>query len=307
MPELPEVEVVRRGLVAALTGRTIGSLELIGQHGPRAVRRHVAGPADFVAAVTGRTVADVRRRGKYLWFALDDGDAVLAHLGMSGQFRVLQASTGHRQPLHPHTRIRFHLLGEGVGMDSHRDTDTETLVDFLDQRTFGGLSFVPDGAELPASISHIARDVLDSQFDRPRVVKAISAKHSAIKRVLLDQSVISGIGNIYADEALWAARVHGACPADSLSTGIVGSLIDAATDVMCAALDQGGTSFDALYVNVNGESGYFERSLNAYGRAGMPCGRCGAPIGREKFMNRSSFFCPRCQPSPSFVGAERQV
>jgi formamidopyrimidine-DNA glycosylase len=293
MPELPEVEVVRRGLAAALVGRTIAAVELVGRHGPRAVRRHVAGPQDFVAALTGRTVVDVRRRGKYLWWALDDGDAVLAHLGMSGQFRVLSGDGA--APVHPHTRIR--LLMSVSSADPR--APLSTVVDFLDQRTFGGLALIPGGAELPAPISHIARDVLDPQSDRALAIRAIRRKSSGIKRVLLDQSVISGIGNIYADEALWQARVHYDRPAATLAARTVGALLDAAGDVMRAALDAGGTSFDALYVNVNGESGYFERSLNAYGRAGEPCPRCGAPIRREKFMNRSSFFCPRCQRPPT--------
>lgn len=295
MPELPEVEVVRRGLAAALTGRVISSVQLFGPHGRRAVRRHTAGPADFVAALSGRTVVAVRRRGKYLWWALDNGDAVLAHLGMSGQFRVLTG--GVAEPAHPHTRIRLRLAGNGAAR--------QTVVDFLDQRTFGGLSLVPGGAELPAPIAHIARDLLDPQFDRAQVIRTIRRKDSGIKRVLLDQSVISGIGNIYADEALWQARVHYDRPASTLAARTVGSLLDAAGDVMRAALDAGGTSFDALYVNVNGQSGYFERSLNAYGRAGEPCPRCGAPIRREKFMNRSSFFCPRCQRPPSAAPGHR--
>lgn len=301
MPELPEVEVVRRGLAAALTGRCIAAVELVGRHGPRAVRRHAAGPADFVAALTGRVVEDVRRRGKYLWWALDDGDAVLAHLGMSGQFRVLTA--GHDQPQHPHLRIRLHLAEAPAGPEPHPDT----VVDFLDQRTFGGLCLVAGGAELPAPIAHIARDLLDPEFDRTLAVRTIRRRESGIKRVLLDQSVISGIGNIYADEALWQARVHYDRPAAGLSARTVGSLLDAAGDVMRAALEAGGTSFDALYVNVNGQSGYFDRSLNAYGQAGKPCPRCGAPIRRERFMNRSSFLCPRCQPLLSASGRGRRA
>jgi formamidopyrimidine-DNA glycosylase len=301
MPELPEVEVVRRGLAAALTGRTIAAVELVGVHGPRAVRRHLAGPADFVAALTGRTVVDVRRRGKYLWWALDDEDAVLAHLGMSGQFRVLDTAL----PAHPHTRIRL-LLADTPGASGDVLAEAQpgpTVVDFLDQRTFGGLSLVRGGAELPDPIAHIARDPLDPQFDRAQVIGAIRRKDSGIKRILLDQSVVSGIGNIYADEALWRARVHYDRAGAALSARTVGSVLDAAADVMRAALDAGGTSFDALYVNVNGESGYFDRSLNAYGQAGEPCPRCGGPIRREKFMNRSSYFCPRCQRLSTAPGA----
>ncbi len=316
VPELPEVEIVRRGLAAALIGHTVVSVDIIGALGPRSVRRHLAGPADFAAAVAGHIVIDVRRRGKYLWWVLDGGDAVLAHLGMSGQFRVHDVGcaddgASHHAPggtrdvaLGPHTRLRLWLAGSAGGAagaggtESTGGTDLTAagrIVDFVDQRTFGGLMFVPGGADLPAPIAHIARDPLDPAFDRTRTVAAIRRKHSGIKRVLLDQTVVSGIGNIYADEALWTARLRYDRPADSLSARAAGAVIDATIAVMRSALEAGGTSFDALYVNVNGESGYFDRSLNAYGRAGAPCRRCGTPIRRVPFMNRSSFFCPRCQ------------
>lgn len=285
---------MRRGLAAALTGRTITAVQVIGPHGPRALRRHQTGPADFAAAVTGRAVTAIRRRGKYLWWALDSGDAVVAHLGMSGQFRVDSAAASqiYDGPHHPHTRLIFRL-------------QDGSAIAFLDQRTFGGLLVDPGGAELPATIAHIARDLLDPAFDRERVVRTVRGRHSAIKRVLLDQTVVSGIGNIYADEALWAARLHYDRLADDLSARAVGAVIDAAAEVMTAALAVGGTSFDALYVNVNGQSGYFERSLNAYGREGEPCPRCGAPIRREPFMNRSSYFCARCQRRSALPGNRR--
>ncbi len=283
MPELPEVEVVRRGLTDAIVGRTIASVELLGVHGPRAVRRHPGGPADFVAAVSGHTVLEIRRRGKYLWWALDGGDAVLAHLGMSGQFRLTGPGGPGAGRIHPHLRIRTTFRDAGPALD------------FLDQRTFGGLQFVPGGAALPAPIAHIARDPLDPLFDQPAAVRIIRAKRTTIKRALLDQSVVSGIGNIYADEALFAAAVHYDRATSSLAARTVHRVLTAAGDVMRRALAEGGTSFDALYVNVNGESGYFERSLQVYGRAGEPCPRCGTPIRREAFMNRSSFRCPRCQ------------
>ena len=294
MPELPEVEVVRRGLEAALVGRTICSVEVIGSLGLRSVRRHLAGPADFAAVLAGRTVLEVRRRGKYLWWVLDGGDAVLAHLGMSGQFRVTTGAegagasevSGGDASRHPHLRIRFRLAGGTAS------------VDFLDQRTFGGLSFVPGGAALPAPIAHIARDLLDPDLDRDALVRAIRAKRTTIKRALLDQSAVSGIGNIYADEALWAARVHFERATSSLAPRTVRAVLDAAEAVMRRSLAAGGTTFDALYVNVNGESGYFERSLDVYGREGLPCRRCGAAIRRAPFMNRSSHFCPRCQRLP---------
>ena len=282
MPELPEVEVVRRGLAELITGRRIDAVRVL--H-PRPVRRHLPGPDAFAATLSGRTFDVPRRRGKYLWLPLTDGDAVLAHLGMSGQFR-LDASDA---PLQRHARVVFDLEPAGSPADQLR---------FVDQRMFGGLSLSEGGAEPPAEVAHIARDLFDPEHDRAATVAAIIRKRSAIKRVLLDQTVVSGIGNIYADEALWTAGLHGRTPASSLSADEADALLDAARDVMAAALAVGGTSFDALYVNVNGESGYFDRSLHAYGREGRPCDRCGTPIRREHFMNRSSFFCPRCQSAP---------
>lgn len=275
MPELPEVETVRRGLASALTGRRIADVRVL--H-PRPVRRHLPGPEDFATTLTGRRLDEPRRRGKYLWFPLADGDAVLAHLGMSGQFRVDSPDA----PLQRNTRVTF-------------DLDDGAQVRFVDQRMFGGLSLSAGGAELPPEIAHIGRDLLDPLLDFPALLAKARTRRSGIKRVLLDQSLTSGIGNIYADEALWRAGVHFEHPADALTPRRLRAVFDAARDVMTEALAQGGTSFDALYVNVNGESGYFDRTLQAYGREGEACRRCGTPIKRERFMNRSSFSCPRCQ------------
>jgi formamidopyrimidine-DNA glycosylase len=279
VPELPEVETVRQGLSRWVAGRTIESVEVL--H-PRAVRRHAAGGADFVAALAGRTITDVRRRGKYLWFALDSDDAIVGHLGMSGQMLLVQAQT----PPGAHLRVRFTFRDGGPQLR------------FVDQRTFGGLALSPGGADLPSEIAHIARDPFDSEFDPEAFVAAFRGRRTGVKRALLDQTLISGVGNIYADEALWRARLHGERPASGLTRPAVRTLLGHVTDVMDEALRQGGTSFDALYVNVNGESGYFDRSLNVYGRGGEPCRRCGAVIRREPFMNRSSYSCPRCQPRP---------
>ncbi|NHA69784.1 bifunctional DNA-formamidopyrimidine glycosylase/DNA-(apurinic or apyrimidinic site) lyase [Phycicoccus flavus] len=280
MPELPEVEVVRRGLADHVEGRVIESVQL---RGHRVARRHLAGPDDLAARLTGRRVVAVRRRGKYLWWDLGDDLGLLLHLGMSGQLLVEEAAAPDET--HLHARVRF------AGGDPE--------LRFVDQRTFGGLALSalgPDG--IPATIAHIAPDPFEPAFDAAAAVRRVKAKDSAIKRVLLDQTVVSGIGNIYADEALWRAGVHGERPASALSKPRIAAVLDAATEVMGEALGQGGTSFDALYVNVNGASGYFDRSLAAYGQAGRPCPRCGTPIRREQFMNRSSFSCPRCQPRP---------
>ena len=280
MPELPEVEVVRRGLAVHVTGRTISAVRV---HHPRAVRRHEAGPADLTARLLGTQVTGTGRRGKYLWLTLEDGSAVVVHLGMSGQMLLGEV------PNESHVRIAA-LLDDG------------TTLSFVDQRTFGGWMLADlvtvDGTDVPMPVAHLARDPLDPKFNRDGVVTVLRRKHSEIKRQLLDQTVVSGIGNIYADEALWRAKINGARLASSLTRAKLGELLDAAADVMTGALGQGGTSFDSLYVNVNGESGYFERSLDAYGREGEPCRRCGAVMRREKFMNRSSFYCPKCQPRP---------
>ena len=302
MPELPEVEVVRRGLAAHVTGRTISAVRV---HHPRAVRRHEAGPADLTARLLDARITGTGRRGKYLWLTLDDGDeplgrraegsdeplgrraegsvALVVHLGMSGQMLLGEV------PNTNHLRIAT-LLDDG------------TALSFVDQRTFGGWMLADlvtvDGTDVPMPVAHLARDPLDPKFNRDGVVTVLRRKHSEIKRQLLDQTVVSGIGNIYADEALWRAKVNGARLASSLTRAKLGELLDAAADVMSDALGQGGTSFDSLYVNVNGESGYFDRSLDAYGREGEPCRRCGAVMRREKFMNRSSYYCPKCQPRP---------
>ena len=277
MPELPEVETVRDGLARHVVGRTISSVTVL--H-PRPVRRDHRGPAGFAGALTGRRFEAARRRGKYLWLPLDNGDALLGHLGMSGQ--LLVQDTGH--PDERHLRVRFDL------------GDHELR--FVDQRMFGGLAVSEGGAELPPEIAHIARDPFDPEFDDDLFVRKVRRRTAGIKRLLLDQTLVSGVGNIYADEALWHAQVHGDRPGERLRPVDVRRLLTEARAVMGAALVQGGTSFDALYVNVNGQSGYFDRSLHAYGREGEPCDRCGSPIRRVEFMNRSSYFCPRCQPVP---------
>ena len=321
MPELPEVEVVRRGLERGVVGRTIASVEV---HHPRAVRRHPGGPDDFVAMLVGQTVTAARRRGKYLWLALaprpaaapasatgpssgplptagpgipalpdarpapgsdssaGPGDALLGHLGMSGQLLVVPSASPDQ--VHLRVRIRF--------------TDNGRELRFVDQRTFGGLAVVPDGADLPAPIAHIAPDPLEPEFDDDRFAANLRRRRTGIKRALLDQTLISGVGNIYADEALWAARLHYARPTETLTRPEIRRLLAAIRTVMTAALAAGGTSFDRLYVSTEGVSGLFERSLEAYGRAGLPCSRCGTPIRRDAFMNRSSFTCPTCQPRP---------
>ena len=292
MPELPEVEVVRRGLERHIVGASIDSVDIL--H-PRAIRRHLPGAADLAGQLTGERIASADRRGKYLWLVLEPSTvALVVHLGMSGQMLVQPPEL----PTEKHLRIRARL---DSGLDLR----------FVDQRTFGGWALAPlvdvDGSLVPDSVAHIARDPLDPRFDLAATVKVVRGKHTEIKRALLDQTVVSGIGNIYADEALWRAQIHGNRLTDRVSGPKVRELLTAAREVMREALTQGGTSFDALYVNVNGESGYFDRSLSAYGQEDRPCRRCGTAIRREKFMNRSSFSCPKCQPAPRRSPAKSSV
>lgn len=310
MPELPEVETVRDGLARHVLGRTVRAVEVRRDY---SVRRHEGGPTDLVARLLGRRFEAAVRRGKFLWLLLDEApgrgdDALMAHLGMSGQLLVRGApvapapdvvAVAPDRPDHPHLRVRL-------------DLDDGSALDFVDQRTFGHLSvpdLVPtaDGAPgglgsdrpvVPAPVAHIARDLLDPALDRDALVATVRSRRTELKRALLDQTLVSGVGNIYADEALWRARLHGARPTTTLRRTEVERVLDAAAEVMTEALAQGGTSFDALYVDVNGASGYFDRSLAVYGQEGRPCPRCGTPVRRDAFANRSSYTCPRCQPRP---------
>ncbi|MEU5878097.1 bifunctional DNA-formamidopyrimidine glycosylase/DNA-(apurinic or apyrimidinic site) lyase [Spirillospora sp. NPDC047279] len=295
MPELPEVEVVRRGLESWVTGRTVDAVEVL--H-PRSVRRHEAGAGDFAGRLTGGTVVAPRRRGKYMWLPLtapgEPGDkpveALLAHLGMSGQLLVGEPAREREK----HLRVRLTFTDGGHDLR------------FVDQRTFGHLmvtDLVPDlvgGGDgfVPEPIAHIAADPLEAAFDDEAFFHALRRRRTGVKRALLDQSLISGVGNIYADEALWRAGLHWARPTETLTRAEASRVLAAAREVMEAALRVGGTSFDSLYVDVNGESGYFDRSLDAYGRRDEPCRRCGSAIRRDVFMNRSSYSCPKCQPRP---------
>ncbi|MGP9681007.1 bifunctional DNA-formamidopyrimidine glycosylase/DNA-(apurinic or apyrimidinic site) lyase [Brachybacterium sp. AOP3-A1-3] len=313
MPELPEVEVVRRGLEPRTVGRIIESVEILDA---RIIRRQVGGADRLRGALTGTRLTAVARRGKFLWWRLadedghDTGEALIGHLGMSGQLRLrdpapivaLPVATPSEGPAPDplrHRRLTLHL-------------DDGAAIDLVDQRLFGGLWTSPlaptsDGALagqgspdslLPASAAGIARDLLDPAADLPAIARTIRSRRAGVKSLLLAQDLVSGIGNIYADEALWAARVRFDTPGGQLTQRKVLELLRAAREVMERALEVGGTSFDALYVNVEGRSGYFARSLSAYGRDGEPCQRCGTVLRRALHQGRSSHYCPRCQRSP---------
>ena len=349
MPELPEVETVRAGIADHSLSRPVRAVRVVDA---RSLRRHLPGPAQFEAALTGRALRGAYRRGKYLWLTLSEPDGTLAdealvvHLGMSGQLLVRDepgeasesdsASEAEARAAFDseprHLRVALELGPAGASGTAGAAGDTGTTggeasagqrLLFVDQRIFGGMFLsplvpdvpaavamnevapgeVPERFLVPEAVKHIARDPLDEFFDPAAVRRKFLRTSSGIKKVLLDQSVISGVGNIYADEALWRARLHYAKPARTLSAAQTRDLLEAVTEVLRESLAAGGTSFDALYVNVLGESGYFERSLNAYGRAGEPCHRC-AEAGRtslmvrEPFQNRSSYRCPHCQRTP---------
>lgn len=283
MPELPEVEVVRAGLEPALVGARIDSVNVFD---PRSLKRHDARRGDFVGMLQGSTVLSAERRGKFMWFPLDSGDALVTHLGMSGQ--VLLRDSGAKPDRH--LRIQY-----GITHPEHG----KLLVNFVDQRIFGSMAVdelveQPSGL-VPAQAAHIALDPLDSFFDDEMFITRLRKKSTGVKRALLNQTLISGVGNIYADESLWAAKIHGERSADSLSKAKAQELLWEVRKILNKALAEGGTSFDAQYVNVNGQSGYFAHSLNAYGQQGKPCPRCGTSIRKVSFMNRGSHFCPKCQ------------
>ncbi len=287
MPELPEVEVVRAGLEPAVTGATVSAVRVFDD---RSLRRHGAPAEDFVDRMTGSTFAAPRRRGKFLWVPFSAGDsALVVHLGMSGQVLL-------REPDAAQGRLTR------ISLDITHPDHRPLRVDFVDQRIFGSMaidSLVESGdvaADLvPSRVRHIARDPLDPNFDDARFFAKLATRKTGVKRALLDQNLISGIGNIYADEALWASRIHYDQPTATLSRPRAKTLLAEVRLVLGKALAEGGTSFDAQYLNVNGQSGYFSHSLNAYGRQGLACPRCGRMIVREQFMNRGSHFCPRCQ------------
>lgn len=300
MPELPEVETVRAGLEPAVTGALIHGVDV---REPRSLRRHDERQGSLTGLLEGRRISGAVRRGKFLWFPLSSGLALVAHLGMSGQLLLRSAGSAAARSL----RVRLELEHPQHG---------EFAVDFVDQRIFGWLMVdtlapTPDGmpggfaagaasgAEwermLPVAAAHIARDPLDPAFSDDAFHHALARKRTGIKRALLDQTLVSGVGNIYADEALWAARIHYDQATASFTRVRTRRLLGELRKVLLKALAEGGTSFDSQYVNVNGASGYFAHSLNAYGQQGNPCPRCGRTIVRERFANRSSHFCPRCQ------------
>ena len=282
MPELPEVETVRAGLERYVVGAKISEAQTF--H-PRALK--TTSIATLKSAVGAKIIA-VNRRGKFLWFELDREFALVAHLGMSGQLLVQPITT----PIHPHLRAKLAL---GNGLISSKKSREKIEIRFIDQRTFGWLSIEEQSHGIPKSVAHIAYDPFEQEFDLKTVISDLKRRKSTIKSAILNQEIISGIGNIYADEALWRARLHPEIICEDLTEEEIRKLVLSAKAVMKSAIKAGGTSFDKQYKNVNGESGYFSRSLSVYGREGEPCSRCATLVRRIAFANRSSHFCPRCQ------------
>lgn len=275
MPELPEVETVRRGLSHLVRGFVI---EDVRELHPRVRRGTSLAP---ISSIKGAKIIDIARRGKFLWLVLDRPEVLVAHLGMSGQFLI--GSRG--RPKARHVRAEFDLF---------KGKQKKTLV-FNDQRTFGWLSIEQTEGGVPRSVQHIAKDPFDPEFDISIPLHDFKRRNVKVKSALLNQEIMSGVGNIYADESLWRAKVHPESLTSSLSHKAIRRVIESAIEVMGEAIEQGGTSFDDMYVHVNGQSGFFDRSLSAYGRTGESCPRCGTPITRIIVGQRASHFCPRCQ------------
>jgi len=284
MPELPEVEVVRKGLAKHVKNRKISNAKV---RNNRALRNFEFSTKTFEKTVAGFTINSVERRGKFLWMTLkNSSQAISAHLGMSGQMLMVKKE----EKPSTHARVTFDF------------SDTKRSLHFIDQRTFGWVNLeelveAKDKRLVPQSVLHISPDLFEETFDLDKTISNIKKRKTGIKQALLNQEIVAGIGNIYADEALWLAKTHWADVCENLSEKKINEILISAKEVMAKALEKGGTSFDDLYIDVNGESGYFENELNAYGREGERCYRCDLEMVREAFSNnRSSTICPNCQP-----------
>jgi formamidopyrimidine-DNA glycosylase len=293
MPELPEVETVRSGLAAKILGATINDVKVFEN---RSIRQHDKGKRDFQAQLTGNKILAASRRGKFMWLQLENqnrDDALIIHLGMSGQVLIHKT-----KDVEKHARVVFNLTSK---------QNKEVKMRFVDQRMFGGMFLdslieTEEGDLLPSRVTHIARDLFDPYVDDEKIITEIMRRKAGVKSLLLNQSIVSGVGNIYADEALWQTKLHYLTPGSRLKAAQIRLTLDALREIMRKAIAAGGTSFDEQYVRVNGQSGWFEVELNAYGQEGQPCARCGSEIVREAWANRSSHRCPRCQPARNLGG-----
>lgn len=276
MPELPEVEVIRRDLERDTVGKRIKDVQV---KLPRIIRRH-KNKKEFTDALAGAKITKVDRRGKYLLMHLDSGRVLVMHLGMSGR---IERTTGRKSvEKHTHVVIKFSTGGE---------------LRFIDMRQFGELFVAAeDGLDGVKELSHIALDPLGDSFTWQVFSEIVSSRKMKLKSLLMDQKFISGIGNIYSDEILWAAGLRHDRQSDSLTSQEVRRMYRAMQEVLQEGIRHGGVTLeDETYRNLYGKTGEFQQHLKAYGREGEPCRRCRTPIVRERWGNRSTYFCRQCQ------------
>jgi formamidopyrimidine-DNA glycosylase len=278
--ELPEVEVLRRDLEKDVVGRRIAAVEVKrSKNSRRVIRRHKA-PKEFRDRLVGRKITKVDRRGKYILFYLDNGEVLVAHMGMSGRF--LRGNKRVAPVLHTHVVLTFQQGGD---------------LRFIDPRTFGEL-FVAHGDELGkvSELAHIAIDPLETTFTWQQFSHMLAERKSKLKPLLMDQKFVSGLGNIYSDEVLFAAGLRHDRMSDELSSQEVRRLYRGMQEVVQEAIRFRGTTLDdEAYVDLYGKPGEYQSELKVYGRQGDPCRRCRTPIDAVKISNRKSYFCPQCQ------------
>ena len=276
VPELPEVEITRRHLEEAMAGREMTGVRTT--H-PRTARHNSGGPAELDSRLEGRVVLGVGRKGKFLAAPLDDGQTLIAHLGMSGRFTV--GDPAEEEPPHTHFRARL---------------DDGSEVRFIDPRTFGFVSVFSEGEIAGSGFSRLGPDAWETTPTVESLLEVLAKRTAPIKALLLDQVVVSGLGNIYADESLHMAGIHPLRPGREVSRAGLEGLLEAIREVLGTAIDNGGTSLDDLaYLLPDGRAGENLDRLRVYGRTDLPCLECGTPIQRLVLRGRSSHFCPRCQ------------
>jgi formamidopyrimidine-DNA glycosylase len=278
MPELPEVEVIRRDLEKEVVGRKIKAVEVSGM---RTIRRYKQ-RKPFVAALEGRKITGVERRGKYLLLKLDGGDVLVVHLGMSGQLR---RAPGTKEPLAKHTHVVITFTQGGQ-------------LRFIDPRTFGEMFVTQlDGIEEQVDeLAHLGIDPLETTLNWEYFGELVARRHAKLKTVLMDQTFLAGIGNIYSDEILHHAGLRWDRMSDELTPQEVRRLYRAVSEVLQDAVKHRGSSLaDLQYVDLQGRIGGFQEHHQVFAREGQACPRCRKTVVRAKYSNRSTFFCPACQ------------
>jgi formamidopyrimidine-DNA glycosylase len=279
VPELPEVELTRRHLDDAMSGRR---LVRVSTTHPRTARHNAGGPREVEERLEGRTVLGVGRKGKFIAAPLDDGQTLVAHLGMSGRFSI----GGPSDQVQAHTHFRVTL-------------DNGVEVRFVDPRTFGFIAVVSPDEMTGSGLSRVGPDAWETAPTAEDLARALARRTAPVKALLLDQVIVSGLGNIYADEALHLAGIHPLRPGGELTEADLERLLAAIQVVLGEALENGGTSLDDLaYLLPDGRAGENLDRLRVYGRTGLPCPECGALVERVVIRGRSSHFCPVCQPPP---------